>query len=76
MEYSDLMKEVEIIFKNKLNQLIPNSQTHDIAGHQITLNVIYTEIMALGYNFGNVDKAVADLVAIYGKKKHYCMKSC
>lgn len=68
MEYKELMVEIEKIFKTELEKYITTKfGNNDEIGHQITINVTYSEIMALGYNFGNADGALKDIQKSYSK---------
>jgi hypothetical protein len=62
MEYITLMIEVENIFKAELHRYILKKEGgNDEIAIQITIDVLYSEIMALGYNSGNVEKTFNDL---------------
>ena len=62
MEYITLMIEVENIFKSELDKnFLRNGISNSKIDIQITINVLYSEIMALGYNSGNVEKTFYNL---------------
>jgi hypothetical protein len=66
MEYKKLMLEVEKIFKNQLDKYISKKYgSNDKIGHQLTIDVTYTEIRALGYSFGNVEDALKETQKSY-----------
>jgi hypothetical protein len=63
MEYSELIQKVKELFIEHLDKTVKDDAIK--ANSQLTkqayLDVIYTEIMSLGYNFGNVEKATNDI---------------
>lgn len=66
MKYNELIQKVKGLFMERLQKIV-NDDAYK-ANFQLTknayLDVLYSEIMALGYNFGDVDKATNDIYEI------------
>ncbi len=68
MEYKELMHEIEKIFKNQLDNYISKKYGNkDKIGHQLTIDVTYMEIMALAYNFENINDALKEIQKSYSE---------
>jgi hypothetical protein len=58
MEYNELMDEVEKIFKKVLVKNIQKQSQEEDNVYQLRIMLIYEKIMLLGFNSGNIDKAL------------------
>lgn len=73
MNYDQALEEIKSIILQKLDQEIPEEAFDPELGltKQNFLDTLYTDIMALGYNFGDQQKAVEDIYEmqspIYGE---------
>ena len=63
MEYHDLVQSAKKIFITRLEKIISDEayKANPLLSKSAYINVVYTEIMSLGYNFGNIQKAADDI---------------
>ncbi len=63
MNYNELLAEIKKCFIEKLEQIVKEEayRANPDLGKEGYLDNVYTDIMALGYNFGNIKKATDDI---------------
>ena len=62
MNYQELMTQIEKLFKKAIPQKIHSrGEISEDFAKSITVDVLYTEIMLLGYCFGNIEKTLAEM---------------
>lgn len=63
MNYEEFLEEVKKIFTDKLNQIVTENEYQSMQNLLpfVVRDKIYTNIMALGYNFGDRQKAIDDV---------------
>ncbi|MBL7969660.1 MAG: hypothetical protein JNK09_21850 [Prolixibacteraceae bacterium] len=63
MNHEQALKELESVFLQKLDKLIDDDivKGNPMLTKQAVLDIFYTNIMALGYNNGNKQKAIDDI---------------
>lgn len=73
MIYDQALNELKIVFIQQLNQLVDDNivKENPTLTKQSLLDIFYTDIMALGYNRGDRQKAINDIYEmqspIYGE---------
>jgi len=73
MKYNEILAEVKQSFIEKLKKIV-TEETYEANSlskedgfmRGVYLETIYTDIMALGYNFGDLKKAIDDIYEIQG----------
>ncbi|WP_133054614.1 hypothetical protein [Niastella populi] len=63
MTYNELLSQIKGVYIERLESIVPNDAylaNPDIP-KSVYLDSVYTDIMALGYNFNNAKKAVDDI---------------
>jgi len=63
MNHEQALTELQRVFLQKLDNLIDDDivKGNPMLTKQAVLDIFYTNIMALGYNFGNKQKAIDDI---------------
>ena len=63
MEYNELLEKVKSIFIEHLQKVVETDayRANPLLTHTDYINIVYTEIMSLGYNFGNIENAINDI---------------
>ena len=66
MDNNNLKKSPKELFINRLEKIISDEayEANPSLTKSAYIEVVYTEIMALGYNFGNIQKAVDDIYEV------------
>jgi hypothetical protein len=79
MDYNEALKQVRELFLYRLAKVVKDDAylANPKLPKEVYLDALYTDIMALGYNFGDLDKAAEDSYemksALWGK--NYELKS-
>jgi len=63
MDYNEILSEIKTLFIEKLEKIVrPEAyEANPLLDKHVYLDTIYTDIMTLGYNFGNKKKATDDI---------------
>lgn len=63
MDYNEFLEEIKTIIMAKLKDIVPEDayDANPMLSKDLYLDVIYSDIMALGYNFGDIKKAADDI---------------
>jgi len=75
MDYNEILFEIKALFIEKLEQVVkPEAyEANPLIGRHVYLDTVYSDIMALGYNFGDQKKATDDIYemhsALHGESK-------
>lgn len=77
MDYNTMLQKVKELITEKLDLIVPNDAhiTKGKLSKDFYLDAIYTDIMALGYNFGDVNNATKDIYelqsTVYGETNEF-----
>ena len=75
MDYNEILSEIKILFIEKLEKIVNDEayKANLLLSKQSYLDTLYSDIMALGYNFGDIKKATEDIYemqsALFGDSK-------
>ena len=63
MDYNEILEEIKALFIEKLEKIVETEayEANPLLSKHTYLNTLYTDIMALGYNFGDLKKATDDI---------------
>jgi hypothetical protein len=60
MNYTEILKEIKTLFIQKLETIVPK-EAYEANPDIDYLDAVYTDIMSLGYNYNDIDKATGDI---------------
>lgn len=74
MDYNQLLSEIKLLFIAKLKSVVPQ-EAYNVNPDIDYLDTVYTDIMSLGYNFGEIDSATGDIYemqsALHGESDEF-----
>ncbi len=77
MDYNEILSEIKALFIQKLETIVPKEayEANPLLGKEVYLDTVYTDIMSLGYNYNDIEKATDDIYemqsALYGESKEF-----
>ena len=75
MDYNGILSEIKQLFIQKLETIVPQEayEANPLLGKEVYLDTVYTDIMSLGYNYNDIEKATGDIYemqsALHGESK-------
>ena len=77
MDYNGILSEIKQLFIQKLETIVPPEayEANPLLGKVVYLDTVYTDIMSLGYNYNDIEKATDDIYemqsALHGESKEF-----
>jgi len=77
MDYNGILSEIKTLFIQKLKAIVPQEayDVNPLLGKEVYLDTVYTDIMSLGYNYNDIEKATDDICemqsALHGESKEF-----
>lgn len=77
MDYNGILSEIKTLFIQKLKAIVPQEayDVNPLLGKEVYLDTVYTDIMSLGYNYNDIEKATDDIYemqsALHGESKEF-----
>jgi hypothetical protein len=67
MDYNGILSEIKTLFIQKLETIVPLEayEANPLLGKEVYLDTVYTDIMSLGYNYNDIEKATGDIYELY-----------
>jgi hypothetical protein len=63
MNYNELLSEIKTLFIHTLGEIVPLEAylANPLLSKESYLDTVYTDIMSLGYNYNDIEKAIGDI---------------
>lgn len=77
MDYNGILTEIKQLFIQSLESIVPQEayEANPLLGKEVYLDTVYTDIMSLGYNYNDIEKATGDIYemqsALHGESKEF-----